>query len=187
MKSNNIKKFYRFKKYKKINLKKIIIKIKKKFKIRLTGIEGEQIGITTLKNSIIKSYKLGLDLIKISSNSVPPVYRIINYSKFIYQKNKLLKIQRRKRKVMQTKEIKFRPNTDKGDYIIKLRNLTRFLKKGSKTKISLIFKGREITHKQIGVNMLNNIKNDLKHISNLEFFSTKIEGRQMVMMLSPKK
>ncbi|UDG80387.1 translation initiation factor IF-3 [Candidatus Annandia pinicola] len=180
-KNNSISRF------KKDYFYKIINKIEKKIKARLTGLKGEQIGLVLLKNIIFKSYKLGLDLVKISSNSKQTVYRIVNYKKFVYKKCKSSKFKKKKKKIIQTKEIKFRPNTDKSDYIIKLRNLVKFLKNGCKTKITLKFRGREIIHKQIGIDMLNNIKYDLKEISILEFFPTKIEGRQMIMMLSPKK
>lgn len=174
-------------KFKKENFYEIIDRIKKDFKARLTGLRGEQIGLVLLKDIIIKTYKLGLDLVKISSNSTPPVYRMVNYKKFVYKKGKSSRYKKKKKKIIQTKEIKFRPNTDKGDYIVKLRSLIKFLKKGYKTKVTLKFRGREVIHKQIGINMLNNIKYDLEKISILESFPTKIEGRQMIMMLSSKK
>lgn len=126
-------------------------------------------------------------MVEISPNSEPPVCKIMNYGKFIYNKTKALKEQRKKQKIIQIKEIKFRPSTDEGDYQVKLRNLTRFLKEGNKVKITLRFRGREMAHKEIGVNVLNRLKKDLNPISILEFFPLKIEGRQMVMILSPKK
>lgn len=111
----------------------------------------------------------------------------MNYGKFLYEKNKALKKQKKKQRIVQIKEIKFRPNTDEGDYQVKLRNLIRFLKGGNKIKITLRFRGREMTHKDIGINMLNRLKNDLSTLTYVESFPTRIEGRQMIMMLSPKR
>ncbi len=111
----------------------------------------------------------------------------MNYGKFLYEKSKLLKEQKKKQRVIHVKEIKFRPSTDESDYHVKLRNLIRFLDDGNKTKITLRFRGREMVHNQIGIDMLNRIKNDLDNISIVESFPTKIEGRQMIMLLAPKK
>ncbi len=150
------------------------------------GLEGEQIGIVGIHQALETAQMSGFDLVEISPNSTPPVCRIMNYGKFIYKKNKALKIQKKKQKVVQIKEIKFRPNTDKGDYQVKLRNLTRFLKDGHKVKITLRFRGREMAHQSLGVDMLVRLKNDLSDVANIEFFPTRIEGRQMIMFLSPK-
>ncbi|QJC28967.1 translation initiation factor IF-3 [Enterobacteriaceae endosymbiont of Plateumaris rustica] len=155
--------------------------------IRLIDFKGEQVGIIDLKNAIIKAKEIGLDLVEISPNSNPPVCRIMNYGKFLYIKNKTSKKQKKKQKIIQLKEIKFRPNTDKGDYEVKLRSLIRFLEKGDKIKITLRFRGREMVHIQIGFTMLNRIKNDLNHLALVEYFPKKIEGRQMIMILIPKK
>ncbi len=111
----------------------------------------------------------------------------MDYGKFLYEKSKSLKEQKKKQKVIQVKEIKFRPGTDEGDYQVKLRNLIRFLDDGDKAKITLRFRGREMSHQQIGIDMLNRIKNDLDEMSVVEFFPNKIEGRQMIMVLAPKK
>lgn len=112
---------------------------------------------------------------------------MMNYGKFIYEKSKLSKEQKKKQKIIHVKEVKFRPNTDEGDYQVKLRNAKRFLKDSNKVKITLRFRGREMTHQHIGIKLLNRVKNDLINLSNVEFFPNKIEGRQMVMVLSPKK
>lgn len=111
----------------------------------------------------------------------------MDYGKFLYEKSKSLKEQKKKQRVIQVKEIKFRPGTDEGDYQVKLRNLIRFLEDGDKAKITLRFRGREMAHQQIGIDMLNRIKNDLDEMSVVESFPTKIEGRQMIMVLAPKK
>lgn len=130
---------------------------------------------------------MGLDLVEISPNAEPPVCRIMDYGKFLYEKSKSSKEQKKKQKVVQVKEIKFRPGTDEGDYQVKLRNLIRFLEDGDKVKITLRFRGREMAHQKIGVNVLNRVKNDLTKLATIESFPSKIEGRQMIMVLAPKK
>lgn len=127
-----------------------------------------------------------LDLVEISPNAEPPVCRIMDYGKFLYEKSKSAKDQRKKQKQIQVKEVKFRPGTDIGDYQVKLRNLTRFLEEGNKAKITLRFRGREMAHQELGMDLLNRIKGDLAEISVVEAFP-KMEGRQMIMVLGPKK
>ncbi|XBC38433.1 MAG: translation initiation factor IF-3 [Buchnera aphidicola (Floraphis choui)] len=156
-------------------------------KVRLTDFHGNQVGIVTLRDALNKAKEAGMDLVEISPNSEPPVCRIMNYGKFLYKKSKSIKEQRKKQKVVNIKEIKFRPGTDESDYQVKLRNLTRFLTDGHKVKITLRFRGREMVHQQIGVKVLNRIKNDLVELALIETFPSKIEGRQMIMILSPKK
>lgn len=159
-------------------------------KVRLIGINGEQFGIIKLNLALEEAEKANLDLVEISPNAQPPVCRIMNYGKFLYEKSKSSKEQKKKQKIVQIKEIKFRPVTDKSDYQVKLRNLVRFLKYGDKTKITLRFRGREISHQQIGIEMLKKIKKDLcdkLDLATVEFFPSKIEGRQMTMILAPKK
>ncbi len=111
----------------------------------------------------------------------------MDYGKFLYEKSKSSKEQKKKQKIIQIKEIKFRPGTDEGDYQVKLRNLIRFLEDGDKVKITLRFRGREMAHQKIGVNVLNRVKNDLIELAAVESFPSKIEGRQMIMILAPKK
>ncbi|MXP67437.1 translation initiation factor IF-3 [Pantoea sp. Aalb] len=155
--------------------------------VRLTGINGEQIGIVLLREAIEKAEEIGADLVEISPNAEPPVCRIMDYGKFLYEKNKSLKEQKKKQKIIQVKEIKFRPGTDESDYQVKLRNLSRFLEEGDKVKITLRFRGREMAHQQIGMEMLNRVKDDLNQLAIIESFPTKIEGRQIIMILAPKK
>lgn len=112
---------------------------------------------------------------------------MIDYGKFLYEKSKISKEQKKKQKIIQVKEIKLRPVTDEGDYQVKLRSLMRFLEDGDRAKITLRFRGREMMHQQIGIEMLNRLKGDLKEIAVVEYFSTKIEGRQMIMVVAPKK
>jgi len=144
-------------------------------------------GIVHLREALEKSEELGLDLVEISPNAEPPVCRIMDYGKFLYEKSKSSKEQKKKQKVVQIKEIKFRPGTDEGDYRVKLRNLMRFLEDGDKVKITLRFRGREMAHQKIGVDVLNRVKNDLIELATVESFPSKIEGRQMIMILAPKK
>lgn len=158
--------------------------------MRLTGVDGEQIGIVSLNEALEKAEEAGVDLVEISPNAEPPVCRVMDYGKFLYEKSKSTKEQKKKQKVIQVKEIKFRPGTDDGDYQVKLRNLVRFLEDGDKAKITLRFRGREMAHQQIGMEVLNRVRKDLCEDSDLavvESFPSKIEGRQMIMVLAPKK
>ncbi|ABJ90556.1 translation initiation factor IF-3 [Buchnera aphidicola] len=155
--------------------------------VRLMGLKGEQLGIINIHKALEEAKICGFDLVEISPNSKPPVCRIMNYGKFLYEKSKALKKQKKKQKIIQIKEVKFRPNTDKGDYQVKLRNLIRFLKCGNKVKITLRFRGREMAHQNIGINMLHRLEHDLSYLAIIESFPKRIEGRQMTMILSPKK
>ncbi len=128
----------------------------------------------------------GVDLVEISPNAEPPVCRIMDYGKFLYEKSKATKEQKKKQKQIQVKEIKFRPGTDDGDYQVKLRNLIRFLEEGNKAKVTLRFRGREMAHQELGFDLLNRIKADLDELAVVEAFP-KLEGRQAVMVLAPKK
>lgn len=113
--------------------------------------------------------------------------RVMDYGKFLYEKSKQQKEQKKKQKQIQVKEVKFRPGTDEGDYQVKLRNLRRFLEGGDKAKVTVRFRGREMAHQEIGIELLERIKNDLDEISNCEAFPRRAEGRQMVMVLAPGK
>ncbi|WP_444860501.1 translation initiation factor IF-3 [Mergibacter septicus] len=155
--------------------------------VRLIDQDGEQAGIVSIQQALDMAEQADLDLVEISPNAEPPVCRIMNYGKFLYEKSKTAKEQKKKQKVVQVKEIKFRPGTDEGDYQVKLRSLIRFLEDGDKTKITLRFRGREMAHQQIGIEMLERIKTDLSDLAVVESSPSKIEGRQMVMVLAPKK
>lgn len=155
--------------------------------MRLTGVDGEQLGIVSLNEALRQANEANLDLVEISPNAEPPVCRIMDYGKFLYEKSKANKEQKKKQKVVQVKEIKFRPGTDEGDYQVKLRSLIRFLEDGDKAKVTLRFRGREMAHQQIGVEMLERIKNDLSDLASVESYPSRIEGRQMIMVLAPKK
>jgi len=128
-----------------------------------------------------------LDLVEISPNAEPPVCKIMDYGKFLFEKSKSLKEQKKKQKQIQVKEIKFRPGTDEGDYQVKLRNLRRFLEAGDKAKVTIRFRGREMAHQEIGIDLLRRVRDDLADISNCESFPNRVEGRQMIMVLAPIK
>ncbi|HEX7648419.1 MAG TPA: translation initiation factor IF-3 [Noviherbaspirillum sp.] len=154
--------------------------------LRLTGVDNEPIGIVSLAEAFRMAEEANVDLVEIAPNANPPVCRLMDYGKFKYQEQKKAHEAKLKQKVIQVKEVKFRPGTDDGDYNIKLRNLTRFLEEGDKTKITLRFRGREMAHQDIGMRMLERLKADLEPYGQVEQFP-KMEGRQMVMVLAPKK
>ncbi|EGU46323.1 translation initiation factor IF-3 [Vibrio ichthyoenteri ATCC 700023] len=128
-----------------------------------------------------------MDLVEISPNAEPPVCRVMDYGKFLFEKSKSAKEQKKKQKQVQIKEIKFRPGTDIGDYQVKLRNLTGFLEDGNKVKVTIRFRGREMAHQDIGVDVLHRLKADTEEFAVVESFPSRIEGRQMIMVLAPKK
>ncbi len=154
--------------------------------VRLVGLDGEPIGVVTIEEALDRALKAGVDLVEISPNAEPPVCRIMDFGKFLYEKSKSQKEQKKKQKQVQIKEIKFRPGTDEGDYQVKLRNLIRFLEDGDKAKVTLRFRGREMAHQDLGMNVLERVKNDLEELAVVESFP-RVEGRQAVMMLAPKK
>ncbi|KZN33231.1 translation initiation factor IF-3 [Pseudoalteromonas luteoviolacea] len=153
--------------------------------VRLIDAEGEQAGIVSLRDALAQAENAGLDLVEISPNAEPPVCKVMDYGKFVFEKAKLQKEQKKKQKQIQVKEIKFRPGTDEGDYQVKLRNLRKFLEGGDKAKITIRFRGREMAHQEIAIDMLNRLKADLEEIAQVESFPNRVEGRQMVMMMAP--
>jgi translation initiation factor IF-3 len=152
----------------------------------LSGLDGEPIGILSIKDAQSTADEAGVDLVEISPNAEPPVCRIMDYGKFLFDKAKAQKEQKKKQKQVQVKEIKFRPGTDENDYQVKLRNLIRFLEDGDKAKVTLRFRGREMAHQSLGMDLLNRIKGDLEEYAVVESFP-KMEGRQAIMVLAPKK
>ncbi len=152
----------------------------------MVGVEGEQIGIVSLAQALEMAEEAEVDLVEISPVAVPPVCRLMDYGKFKYRESKKRHEAKLKQKQIQVKEIKFRPGTDEGDYQVKLRNLIRFLQDGDKAKVTLRFRGREMTHQELGLALLKRVEADLAEVGTVEQFP-KLEGRQMVMVLSPKK
>ena len=128
----------------------------------------------------------GLDLVEISPTADPPVCRIMDFGKFLFEQNKKAHAAKRKQKQIQIKEVKFRPGTEEGDYQVKLRNLMRFLAEGDKAKVTLRFRGRELAHQEIGRQLLDRVQQDLAQVGQVEQ-NPIMEGRQMVMMIGPKK
>lgn len=144
-------------------------------------------GIVGLAEAQSKAEDAGFDLVEISPNAEPPVCKIMDYGKYIFEKAKSQKEQRKKQKQVQIKEIKIRPGTDEADYQVKLRSLIRFLDSGDKAKVTLRFRGREMAHPDLGINLLKRIKDDLEERASVESFPTKLEGRLAIMVLAPKK
>ncbi len=154
--------------------------------VRLIGVEGEQIGIVNTVQALKMAEEAEVDLVEIAPTAEPPVCRLMDYGKYKYRESKKQHEAKLKQKQIQVKEVKFRPGTDEGDYQVKLRNLKRFLEEGDKTKITLRFRGRELAHQELGYNLLKRVEADLLEQGIVEQFP-KMEGRQMVMVLAPKK
>ncbi len=152
----------------------------------MIGVDGEQLGIVSLNQALTMAEEADIDLVEIAPQAAPPVCRLMDYGKFKYHESKKQHEARLKQKQVQVKEVKFRPGTDEGDYQVKLRNLTRFLEDGDKAKVTLRFRGREITHQELGLALLKRIEADLQEVAVTEQFP-KMEGRQMVMVLGPHK
>ena len=151
--------------------------------VRLSGPDNEPLGIVSLAEALRMAGEIDVDLVEIAATAVPPVCRLMDYGKFKYQEQKKAAEAKSKQKVIEVKEIKFRPGTDDGDYNIKMRNIKRFLDDGDKCKITLRFRGREITHQEIGMALLQRIRDELADLIVVEQFP-KLEGRQMVMMIA---
>ena len=154
--------------------------------VRLIGPQGGQVGIVDLEEALRQADEAELDLVEIVPNSEPPVCRIMDFGKFLFEQNKKKHAAKRKQKQIQVKEVKFRPGTDDGDYQVKLRNITRFLQNGDKVKVTLRFRGREMVHQELGSRMLDRIEVDMQQSAEVEQ-KAKLEGRQMIMILAPKR
>ena len=154
--------------------------------VRLIGAEGEQVGIVPLSEARAQAEAASMDLVLIADQSDPVVCKIMDYGKHVFEAKKQKNAQKKKQRRTQLKEMKFRPGTDDGDYQVKLRNLTRFLENGDKTKVTLRFRGREMAHQELGVQLLKRVEADLAELGSVEQFP-KMEGRQMTMVIAPKK
>ena len=154
--------------------------------IRLIGPEGENLGVSTPEEGMRIATEAGLDLVEISPNANPPVCKVMDFGKFKYEQQKRESEAKKKQKVIDVKEVKFRPNTDTHDYMVKLRNVQRFLEKGDKVKVTLRFRGREMAHQQLGRELLERVAEDVKDLGKVENMP-KMEGRQMIMMIGPLK
>ncbi len=154
--------------------------------MRVINSEGEMVGVLKINDALQHAAESELDLVEVSPNAEPPVCRVMDYGKYIFEENKKRQAAKKKQKQIQVKEVKFRPGTEEGDYQVKLRNLIRFLSDGDKAKVTLRFRGREMAHQELGMNLLKRIQADLEELGQVEQFP-KMEGRQMVMVLAPKK
>ncbi|MES9869504.1 MAG: translation initiation factor IF-3 [Sedimenticola sp.] len=154
--------------------------------VRLIGADGEQVGIVSINEAMDNAEEAGLDLVEIVPNAEPPVCRVMDFGKFVFEQKKQKSAAKKKQKQVHIKEVKFRPGTGEGDYQVKLRNLVRFLKDGDKTKVTMRFRGREHAHRELGLEMLERVERDLAELGEVEQ-KPAMEGRQMVMVLRPKK
>ena len=154
--------------------------------MRVIDSEGEQAGVMGIAAAIELAKDVGLDLVEVSPMADPPVCRIMDFGKYLFEQNKKNQSAKRKQKQVHVKEIKFRPGTDEGDYQIKLRKLIEFLEDGDKTKITLRFRGREMAHKELGAQLLARVRDDLEEYGTVEQMP-QMEGRQMVQVIAPKR
>jgi translation initiation factor IF-3 len=154
--------------------------------IRLIGADGENVGVVTPARAMQLAEEAGLDLVEISPSATPPVCKIMDFGKFKYETQKKEAEARKKQKIIEIKEVKFRPNTDTHDYEVKMRNVMRFLEDGDKVKVTLRFRGREMAHQDLGRILLDRVAEDVKEIGKVESMP-RVEGRQMVMMIGPTK
>ena len=153
--------------------------------IRLIGAEGENVGVVTPAQALQMAEEAGLDLVEISPNATPPVCKIMDFGKFKYEQQKREAEARRKQHIIEIKEIKFRPGTDTHDYDVKMRSVLKFLEEGDKVKVTLRFRGREMAHQELGLELLQRVAADIGDNGKIESMP-KLEGRQMVMMVAPK-
>jgi translation initiation factor IF-3 len=154
--------------------------------VRLIDAEGEQVGVVSTVRALSMAEEAEQDLVEVAPQAKPPVCRIMDYGKFTFEQNKKRHAAKKKQKQMQVKEIKFRPGTEEGDYQVKLRNVKRFLEDSDKVKVTLRFRGREMAHQSLGMQLMKRIESDLLELGVVEQFP-KMEGRQMVMVISPSK
>ncbi|MDC0214731.1 translation initiation factor IF-3 [Gammaproteobacteria bacterium] len=154
--------------------------------VRLVGAGGEQRGIVSRSEALAEARASGLDLVLVAAEAEPPVCKVMDYGKHVFELKKTKAAQRKKQKQTQVKEMKFRPGTEEGDYQVKLRNLKRFLDEGDKAKVSMRFRGREVVHPEIGMTLMSRIAEDLSDLGQIES-EPEFEGRQVIMVLAPKR
>jgi translation initiation factor IF-3 len=154
--------------------------------VRLNGPDNEPLGIVSIQEALRRAGDLDVDLVEIAATASPPVCRLMDYGKFKYQEQKKAAEAKARQTVIEIKEVKFRPGTDEGDYQIKMRNIRRFLGDGDKVKVTLRFRGREITHQELGLDLLTRVRGDLADTILVEQFP-KLEGKLMIMMIAPAR
>ena len=152
----------------------------------MIGPEGEQVGILGRDEALSYASENGMDLVEVAPTAEPPVCKVMDYGKFVFEQNKKAHAAKKKQRQTQVKEVKFRPGTEEGDYQVKMRNLVRFLTAGDKAKVTLRFRGREMAHRDLGAKLLERVRDDLAELASVEQFP-QMEGRQMTMVLAPKK
>lgn len=153
--------------------------------VRCVGPEGEMIGVLSLHEALARAEEYGLDLVEVSPNADPPVCKILDFGKFKYEAQKKKNEAKKKQKVIEVKEIKMRPNIDDHDYQTKMRAVNRFLEDGDKVKLTMRFRGREMAHQEIGLNVLKRVQDELAEVAKVESYP-KLEGRQMIMVVAPR-
>jgi translation initiation factor IF-3 len=153
--------------------------------VRLIDQDGEMQGVMTAREALIRAYDVGLDLLEISPNAVPPVVKILDYGKYKYEQQKKANEARKRQKVVEIKEIKVRPNIDDHDYDVKMRQMKEFIGEGDKVKVTLRFRGREMAHQDLGLKVLDRIRTELAETTKVESMP-RLENRQMIMVLAPK-
>jgi translation initiation factor IF-3 len=154
-------------------------------KVRLVDENGEMIGVVTRNEALQRATEAGLDLVEVAANADPPVVKILDFGKFKYEEQKRKNEARKKQKVIEVKEIKLRPGIDDHDYDVKMRSMLKFIEEGDKVKVTMRFRGRELAHQEIGMNVLMRVRDDLDKVAKLEQMP-RMEGRQMTMVMSPK-
>ena len=153
--------------------------------MRLIDDSGENLGVVAREDALARAQDAGLDLVEISPQADPPVCKLLDYGKFKYEAQKKRAVARKKQKTIDIKEVKMRPGIDIHDYDVKMRSMQRFLGEGDKVKVTLRFRGREMMHQELGLKVLNRVRDDLVEVAKVEQFP-KVEGRQMTMVISPK-
>ena len=153
--------------------------------VRLVDENGEQVGVVSRSDALQRAFNAGLDLVEVSPNADPPVCKILDYGRFRYEAQKKKNEARKKQKVIDVKEIKMRPNIDQHDYDVKMRAANRFIGEGDKVKVTMRFRGREMVHQDLGLKVLQRVRDELEEIAKVEQFP-KLEGRQMIMVMAPR-
>ena len=153
--------------------------------VLVIGEEGEQVGVVPIAEALERAAEAGLDLVEVNPGGKPPVCKILDYGKYKYQAQKRASEARKKQKTIEVKEIKMRPNIDHHDYDVKMRSLTKFIEHGDKVKLTLRFRGREMAHQNLGMDLLNKVRVQVEETTKVEL-EPKMEGRQMIMVLAPR-
>lgn len=154
-------------------------------RVRCIDPEGEMLGVMSVRDGILKAEEYGLDLVEVSPNADPPVCKILDYGKFKYEAQKKKNEAKKKQKVIEIKEIKLRPNIDEHDFQVKMKNVRKFIGEGDKVKVTMRFRGREMAHQDLGMDVLNRVRDEMEEAAKVESYP-KMEGRQMIMVIAPR-